>query len=298
MARFLETLHAGRVLLMDGAMGTELLRAGLGQGECGELWNISHPERIRRIHEAYVQAGAECLLTNTFQCNPKALARHGQADLLETINGAAVELARSAAGPDRFVLGDIGPSEAGWNRQTLARIVCSLQGVDAILLETFSDVNALWLARYACLPAIGSAEIPVLVSITYKKDEEGTITTAAGQPPEVFGQLARQYNVAALGVNCGREIDMTDTIEIIRRYRTVTDLPLFARPNAGTPIASRDNLVYPRTPDQLAASVDDLLQAGLGMLGGCCGTTPDHIRAFKPRVDSWNTRPVVVDCGL
>src|SRR6266852_2151820 len=99
MSRFLTALHSGRVLLMDGAMGTELQRAGLRHGECGEFWNLSRPDQVRAIHQAYVDAGAECLLTNTFQSNPTALARHGHAEELELINHAAVRLARAAAGP-------------------------------------------------------------------------------------------------------------------------------------------------------------------------------------------------------
>src|SRR5262245_57518579 len=109
MSRFGEALRRGRVVLMDGAMGTELLRDGLQPGECPELWNLTHPERVLTIHRAYVAAGAECLLTNTFQANPLALRRHGLADRLEEIVRAGVELARSAAGPERFVLADIGP---------------------------------------------------------------------------------------------------------------------------------------------------------------------------------------------
>src|SRR5205807_6479451 len=109
MSRFLEALHSGRVLLMDGAMGTELQRAGLKEGERGELWNLTHPDRVRAIHQAYVDAGADCLLTNTFQANPIALARHDRADDLELINQTAVKLARSVAGANRFVVADIVP---------------------------------------------------------------------------------------------------------------------------------------------------------------------------------------------
>ena len=109
MSRLLEILQSGRVLLMDGAMGTELQRAGIGENECYELWNLTRPESVRAIHERYVAAGAECLLTNTFQANPRNLAKHGLQDALEEINRTAISLARSAAGNDRFVIGDVGP---------------------------------------------------------------------------------------------------------------------------------------------------------------------------------------------
>jgi 5-methyltetrahydrofolate--homocysteine methyltransferase len=109
MSRFLSALRAGRILLMDGAMGTELRRAGLLDGDCGEQWNLTHPDQVRAIHDSYRRAGSQCHLTNTFQSNPATLEKHGLAGQLEAINQAALALARSAAGTDRFVLGDIGP---------------------------------------------------------------------------------------------------------------------------------------------------------------------------------------------
>src|SRR5215469_3372616 len=112
MASLLETLRSGRVLLMDGAMGTELQRAGIGENESYEAWNLTHPERVRAIHQAYVDAGACCLLTNTFQANPQAVGRHGLENQLESINQAALALARSVGGGNHFVLGDIGPMQA------------------------------------------------------------------------------------------------------------------------------------------------------------------------------------------
>src|SRR5205807_5594763 len=126
MSRLLEALTSGRVLLMDGAMGTELQRAGLPAGACGELWNLTQPERVRTIHQAYVDAGAQCLLTNTFQANPTALAKRGRSEQLEAINRSALELARLVAGPNRFVLADIGPIEQEWRRQQMMQVVQSL----------------------------------------------------------------------------------------------------------------------------------------------------------------------------
>ncbi len=289
MSRFLEALHSGRVWLMDGAMGTELQRAGLEPGACGELWNVSEPERVRAIHRAYLEAGAQLLLTNTFQANPAALAKRGKSGQLEAINRAALELARSVAGPDRFVLADIGPIGHEWRKEEMAQVVQSVRGADALLLETYSDLHALWAVKYACLPSL-EGSVPVLLSITYRRMADGVLTTQGGQPPEVFGRLAQQYGVTALGVNCGRDIGMDEIIDIIRRYRQVTDLPLFARPNAGTPERVGDRWVYPQTPEAMAGQLPQLLEAGVAMFGGCCGTTPAHIAAFRPQVDEWNAR--------
>jgi 5-methyltetrahydrofolate--homocysteine methyltransferase len=172
----------------------------------------------------------------------------------------------------------------------MVQVVQSLRTADALLLETYSDVHALWAIKYACLPSLEADDVPVLLSVSYRRTTAGVITTQGGQPPEVYGRLARQYGVAALGVNCGRDIGMSEIIEIIHRYRQVTDLPLFARPNAGTPRRRADGWTYPQTPPEMAARLPELLGTGVAMVGGCCGTTPAHIAAFRPIVDEWNAR--------
>ncbi len=290
MGRLREVLQSGQILLMDGAMGTELQRASLQPGECGELWNLTEPDRVRAIHQAYIVAGAQCLLTNTFQANPAALAKRGQSEQLEAINHSGLELARSVAGPERFVLADIGPIEQEWRKQPMIQVVQSLRRADGILLETCSDLHALWAIKYVCLPSLEAEDVPVLLSVTYRRTAEGILTTQGGQPPEVYGRLARQYGVTALGVNCGRDIGMGEISEILRRYRQVTDLPLFARPNAGTPMRGPAGWVYPQKPTDMAARLPEVLQQGVAMVGGCCGTTPAHIAAFRPIVEEWNAR--------
>src|SRR5262245_8680634 len=140
MPDLLDALRSGRVLLMDGAMGTELQRAGLHPGECHELWNLTRPERVAVVHRAYAAAGAECLLTNTFQAGPAALARHGRADRLGEVVRAGVALARAAAGPGRFVLADVGPVEQPHGQITPA-VLRELAGADGILVETCSDLE-------------------------------------------------------------------------------------------------------------------------------------------------------------
>ena len=129
---------------------------------------------------------------------------------------------------------------------------------------------------------------PVLLSLTYLRNARRQLTTISGHSPEWFATRAKKWGVAALGVNCGRDIDMDDMIEIIRRYRAVTDLPLFARPNAGTPTKQGDRWIYPHTPEMMAARLPELLEAGVSMVGGCCGTTPEHIAAFRTVIEAWN----------
>ena len=286
MSGFLEALRSGHVLLMDGAMGTELQRAGLRPDECGELWNLTHAERVRAIHETYVEAGAQVLLTNTFQSNPPQLARFGLADRLEEINRQALWLARKAAGRSCFVLADVGPilDAAGKTEfadyKALARVLTSLDGADGFLFETCSSPRALSAVRYA-FHRVAEIETPLLLSLSYRRSPSGELVTHSGHAPETYARHAESHGVAALGVNCGLDIGMEEIIAVIRRYRRETDLPLFARPNAGTPTKQGDRWIYPHTPEAMAARRPELLEAGVSMVGGCCGTTPEHIAAFR-----------------
>ncbi len=135
---------------------------------------------------------------------------------------------------------------------------------------------------------VAEVEAPLLLSLTYRRSSAGGLRTISGHAPETFARHAERHGVAALGVNCGRDIDMDDIIEIICRYRGVTDLPLFARPNAGTPTKQGAYWIYPHTPEAMAARLPELLAAGVSMVGGCCGTTPAHIAAFRAVIDAWN----------
>jgi 5-methyltetrahydrofolate--homocysteine methyltransferase len=293
VSSFLDVLRSGHVLLMDGAMGTELQRAGIGSDECRELWNLTHPDRVQAIHQAYADAGAEVLLTNTFLANPSHLDRFDLEDRLEEITRSAVRLARKAAGRSRFVLGDIGPLFDGNGApeypdyRDLARVLSSLDGVDGFLFETYSSPHVLSAVQYA-FHRVAEVETPLLLSLTYLRSPSGHLVTFSGHSPETYARHAERHGVAALGVNCGRDIDMDDMIEIIRRYRAVTDLPLFARPNAGTPAKQGDSWIYPHSPEAMAARLPELLEAGASMAGGCCGTTPAHIAAFREAIDIRN----------
>jgi 5-methyltetrahydrofolate--homocysteine methyltransferase len=294
VADFLDALRSGRVLLMDGAMGTELQRAGLKPNECSEKWNVSRAKEVRAIHDRYVEAGAEVLLTNTFQSHPAHLSHFGLEDRLEEINRCAVRLTRKSAGRSRFVLADIGPilDPSGTtefaDHKVLGRVLASLDGVDGFLFETCSSPRALTAVQFAFHRVPEVEAFPLLLSLSYRRSPSGQLVTFSGHAPETYARHAERHGVAALGVNCGRDIGMDETIEIIQRYRRVTDLPLFARPNAGTPVREGERWVYPHTPDAMAAKLPELLEASVGMVGGCCGTTPEHISAFRKVIETWN----------
>jgi 5-methyltetrahydrofolate--homocysteine methyltransferase len=289
MSEFLKALHSGKVLLMDGAMGTELQRAGIGEGECYELWNLTHPEKVRAIHRSYVFAGADCLLTNTFQANRCSLAKHGLQDKLEEINEAGVGIARSAADVKSFVIGDIGPDRTMHSDEDVGGIVRSLRLADALLLETWPDPSPCLFILNARKQKVIPDGIPILVSFTYRKNSVPGLPRIMEDPRAmVSGQGS--FGIVALGVNCGRDIDMDDIIHIVKEYRAATDLPIFVRPNAGTPTRVGNQWEYPVTPAMMAERLPELLEAGVSMIGGCCGTTPEHIAAFRPIIDKWNAR--------
>jgi 5-methyltetrahydrofolate--homocysteine methyltransferase len=288
MPTFLEALHSGRVLLMDGAMGTELQRAGLPSGACGEEWNQTHPERVLAIHQAYVDAGAEVLLTNSFQANPPALAQHGLDGELEALCKSSVTLASQAAGPNRFVLADMVPFRPHLSAGVGAKLLAAFKDSDGFLVETASDALEASLLAGDLKVAAGSSELPpLLLSYTYQRVAGHAHRTFYGLSPDQVARFTDDKWVA-LGVNCGREITMDSCIEIVRHYRAITSKPIFVRPNAGTPKNVDGRWVYPHSPEEMADRLPALLEAGVCMVGGCCGTTPAHIAAFRKVVDWWN----------
>jgi 5-methyltetrahydrofolate--homocysteine methyltransferase len=285
MSRLLETLHSGRILLMDGAMGTELQRAGSADGECHEAWNLFHPERVQAIHRSYAEAGAKVFLTNTFQANPPAAAKHGQQQRMHDIIAAGLSIARSAAGADGFVLAAFGPA-AGLTRDQLARMTEAAGGADAILLETISDVA--WIATLAPQTSWNPRRLPLFVSWTFCTHPQGINAEL-----EHIVHAVEDLGAAALGVNCGRDVDMDFIAAVIRYFRAHTALPLFARPNAGTPSREDGGCVYPWAPAHMTARLPAVLDAGVCMVGGCCGTTPAHIAAFRPMIAQRNAEKTV-----
>jgi methionine synthase I (cobalamin-dependent) len=287
MPDIVKALHSGRVLLMDGAMGTELFRAGVPRDACLEELNLTRPEVVQRIHRAYVEAGAEVVLTNTFQANPQHLRRFCLDEKMDAIHLAGVQLARAVATERAIVLASIGPAllESDAQIQTLAR---SAAYVDGIVLETWGNLDAA--ARFAdCNWAFGSTG-PAFISFAFRRNAAGRLCTCDKREmaPEECGAVVLPNRFAALGVNCGVDIRLPELLEIITQYRSVTDLPLFVRPNAGTPKQIDGQWVYPETPESMAAWLPALFEAGVVMVGGCCGTTPAHIAAFRKVVDEWN----------
>jgi 5-methyltetrahydrofolate--homocysteine methyltransferase len=298
MPQRLQDAARARPLLSDGAMGTQLMLAGLEQGNCGEAWNLTHPERVLAIHQGYVDAGADCLLTNTFGGSRIMLTRHGAGDELAAINRAAVQLAREAfGGRPGYVIGDMGPfgglmepygdaSESevrdAFEEQAAALVEA---GADAIIIETMTSLEELLLGLRA---ARGAGAPCVIGSMAYDVTLDGcTFRTMMGIDPERAAAFMVEHGADVVALNCGTGMDMTRARDAVERYRAVTGLPLMVQPNAGQPKLVNMKVVYDETPEQMVAGVVPLLEAGARIVGACCGSTPSHIRAFREAIDEY-----------
>jgi 5-methyltetrahydrofolate--homocysteine methyltransferase len=276
------------ILLGDGAMGTMLIKVK-DAAKCPEALNISSPETVRAIHQAYVNAGSMMIQTNTFGANPVKLKAYGLQDQMTAINGAAVRLAREAAGNGKIIAGGIGPSGllmepfGTLSFQDAVRCYAAQAealadaGCDVILIETMSDLQE---ARAAVIGARKTASLPILCTMTFDSNER----TLTGADPENAAVVLEALGVDALGANCG--VGPEVMVSIIRRMHQVTDLPLMAQANAGLPVLQDGLAIYGMTPEKMAAFIQPLVEAGAGIIGGCCGTTPRHIASFAAAAQS------------
>jgi methionine synthase I (cobalamin-dependent)/5,10-methylenetetrahydrofolate reductase len=278
-----DLISDGKAHVLDGAMGTMLYARGQFLNVCYDELCVRQPDLVRDIHRAYAKAGAEILETNTFGANPRKLAHYGLADETGAINRAAAELAREAASARAAVVGAIGPlgvriepfgetgvdeAEADFRRQARGLLD---GGVDGFILETFSDVNEL----AAAFRAVRSlTDLPVIAQMTIGQDGR----TAYGTAPEAFGPELEALGVDVIGVNCS--VGPQGILEAIEQLARVTSRPLSAQPNAGLPRDVGDRKIYMASPEYMASYARRMVEAGARFVGGCCGTTPEHIRAM------------------
>jgi 5-methyltetrahydrofolate--homocysteine methyltransferase len=289
-----------RALLGDGAMGTQLMIAGLEQGNCGEAWNLTQPDRVLAIQRRYVEAGSDCLLTNTFGGSRIMLNRHSHADDVVAVNAAGVHIAREAfGGRNGFVIGDIGPFGGLMEpygdftelqvRSAFEEQACALvdAGADAIIIETQTSLEEL---RLGLMAARHAGAACVIGSMAYDVTLDGsTFRTMMGIDPERAAEFMAEHGADIVALNCGTRMDMDRAREAVLRYRGITDLPVMAQPNAGQPKLVDMKVVYDETPGEMVRGVVPLLEAGASIIGGCCGSTPDHIRAFRQAMNQFQT---------
>ena len=310
MRPILERIRTGETLLADGALGTLLLGKSGTVPACGlsrfsqELWqglplgsapeslNLTQPDVLRDIVRAYQAAGADIFQANTFGASPLKLAGHGLAGRTEELNRTAVEIVRSVVGATGHVWASIGPSgkllkpygdtEPQTVYDSFACQAGALAGAkpDILAIETMTDLGEALLAVKAAREF--APGIPVLASMTYEKRKKGFFTIMGNS----IGQCVQGLAAAGadiVGTNCGNGIE--DMILVARELRVATKLPISIRPNAGLPQVEEENVIYPETPEFMAQRLPQLLNIGISIIGGCCGTTPDHIRAFRAVLD-------------
>ncbi len=291
-----------RVIVADGAMGTMLYGKGVYLNRCYDEMNLSQPEMVSEVHRDYLQAGAELLETNTFGANPVKLAPHGLAERCEEINRRGAELARDVAGERAWVGGSIGPLgkplspigkiSAAEATELFRPQVRGLKagGVDLVVIETMNDLQEL----AALVEAVRlECELPILALATFPAEGR---TMLGYTPEEVVGTLVR-LGVQLGGANCSEgPHDMLDTI--VRLRQASAALPLAAMPNAGHPRLHDDRFLYMTSPEYMAEYARRFLSAGASLVGGCCGTTPAHVRAMAAMVRAQRPERVVVPAAL
>jgi len=273
---------ARRLLYADGAVGTLLVDKGLGPDEPPELWNLTRPRVIQGIHRAYLAIGCDLVTTNTFGANRLRLTEHRLHAGVATINRTAVHLARKACSPRHFVAGAVGPTgrfRQGKRCGRPAEIRSAFQeqiahlseaGIDLILVETMTHLAE---ARIALEAAQACPPVPAAVSLVFFA-QRGDVRTLDGASP---AEAVRELSTAqVVGCNC---VDVEVAVEVLRQMREATGLPLIAQPNAGLPERRGKQWIYPFGPEALARYMPSMLASRPAILGGCCGTTPAHLKA-------------------
>ncbi len=279
-----------RPLLGDGATGTQLQQMGLAPGACGERWNLDHPERVRELHRRYLTAGSDLLTTNSFGGTTTVLAGHGLEASAHAINVAAARLAREVAGEQAWILGDMGPfgglleplgevspdtAAAAFRQQAVALLE---GGADALLVETMSDPVEVEIAVGAAREA-GAAV--VIATYAFQKSAVGYRTMMGTSAAEAVTR-ALAAGATVVGANCGTDLSLRDyerlTVELVA---AAGNAPVIVQPNAGSPVLREGKICYAESAAEFATAATRFLAAGARIVGGCCGSTPEHIAAMR-----------------
>lgn len=288
MGKVLDKIANGKVLVSDGAWGTFLHEKGLKVQECPESWNLERSDEVLEIAKSYVDAGADIILTNSFGGSPFKLDGYGLRQKTYELNKAAGEISKKAAGDKALVLGSLGPTgkmvmmgeipEAEL-LEGLAEQVKGLVegGVDGIVIETMSDLEE---ARVAIKASKAVCDLDVACTFTFSKTQTGEYRTMMGTGVSDFLEMAQEAGADIIGANCGN--GTAGMIEIVREIREINpDIPVLVHANAGLPVYKDGETVFPESAIEMAAQMKDLVAAGANIVGGCCGTTPEHIRLIS-----------------
>jgi 5-methyltetrahydrofolate--homocysteine methyltransferase len=288
----LAAVKSGRVLVSDGAWGTFLQKKGLQPGECPELWCLDRRAEVLDVARSYIAAGADMIESNSFGGSRFKLEHYGLGDRAAQINEAAASISREAAGADKWVVASIGPTGkilvagevtedelyAAFKEQALA---LAKGGADALCIETMSAADE---ASLAIRAARENTNSEVICTFTFQRGAKG-YRTMMGLSPAQAAQAAVQAGAQIIGPNCGN--GMAQMIEIVKEMRAAeTTTPILVHANAGLPKNVNGVDLFPESPQEMAARVQALVEAGASIVGGCCGTTPAHIQAIRKAVDA------------
>lgn len=281
----LDELKLNKILLSDGAWGTFLQAKGMNPGECPELWNITHRRDVLDIAESYINAGSDIIETNSFGASRLKLSQYGLGERTVEINKAAASISREAAGINKHVAGSIGPTgkmllmgdvtetELYDNFSEQARAL-EKGGADIIIVETMSALDE---ASLAVKAARENTECVVIVTMTFSKDPQGSFYTMMGVSPAEMVISMKEAGAHIIGSNCGNGIE--DMIGVVNEIKAADNkIPVMIQANAGAPEFIDGITTYRESPELMASFVPQLIKAGVNILGGCCGTTPEHIR--------------------
>jgi len=295
--RIAEAVKSGRVLVSDGAWGTFLQKKGLKPGECPELWCTERPNDVLDIAKSYVAAGADMIESDSFGGSCFKLEHYKLDGKVSEINEAAAKISRTAAGDKAWVIASIGPTgkmlamgdvteEQLYEAFKAQAIALEKGGADAICIETMSDVTE---AVMAIKAAKKFTKCEVICTFTFEKTVQGYYRTMMGLSPEDAVKAAVEAGADIIGPNCGNGIErMVDIVKAMRAVDKKT--PILVHANAGLPTSVNGKDVFPESPADMAARVPALIAAGANIIGGCCGTTPDHIVAIKKAVDAYQAK--------
>lgn len=294
MKTIVETVKSGAVLVSDGAWGTFLHKKGLEPGQCPELWCITRRSDVLDIAQSYVNAGADMIESNSFGANRFKLMHYGLEGRAKEMNRAAAAISREAAGPNRHVIASIGPTgkilmmgdvaeEELYNAFKDQSLGLEEGGADACCIETMTAIDEACIAVKAVRE---NTKLEVVCTFTFDKTVDATYRTMMGVSPADMASALVKAGSHIIGTNCGN--GMAQMIEIVREIRAADKAtPILVHANAGLPQNKDGAVVFPETPDMMAGMVPEIISAGANIIGGCCGTTPEHIKAMVAAVKSF-----------